>query len=33
MVGKEDLGKDSLKEAVLRALRDGVLLPIVLERE
>ncbi|MBF0560286.1 MAG: pyridoxamine 5'-phosphate oxidase family protein [Nitrospirae bacterium] len=32
MAGKEDLGNDSLREAALKALRDGVPLPIVLER-
>ncbi|GAB4409136.1 MAG: pyridoxamine 5'-phosphate oxidase family protein [Thermodesulfovibrionales bacterium] len=32
MVGKEDLGKDKLKEAALKALTDKVHLPIVLER-
>ena len=32
MVGKEDLGKDKLKEAALKALADNVHLPIVLER-
>ena len=32
MVGKEDLGKDSLREAALEALADGVRLPITLER-
>ncbi|MCL4536611.1 MAG: pyridoxamine 5'-phosphate oxidase family protein [Nitrospirae bacterium] len=31
MVGKEDLGKDKLKEAVLKALKEKVQLPIVLE--
>ena len=31
MVGKEDLGKDKLKEAVLKALKDKVQLPIVIE--
>lgn len=31
MVGKEDLGKEKQKEAVLRALEDKVTLPIVLE--
>jgi nitroimidazol reductase NimA-like FMN-containing flavoprotein (pyridoxamine 5'-phosphate oxidase superfamily) len=31
MVGKEDLGKDKLKEAVLKALADKVQLPIVIE--
>jgi nitroimidazol reductase NimA-like FMN-containing flavoprotein (pyridoxamine 5'-phosphate oxidase superfamily) len=31
MVGKEDLGKDEQKEAVLRALEDKMNLPIVLE--
>ncbi|MDA8340157.1 MAG: pyridoxamine 5'-phosphate oxidase family protein [Nitrospiraceae bacterium] len=33
MVGKEDLGKDKLREAVLKALKDKVQLPIVIERE
>ena len=33
MVGKEDLGKGSMREAVLKALRDKVPLPIVLEWE
>lgn len=33
MVGKEDLGKDGLRDAALKALSDGVPLPIVLERE
>ncbi len=32
MVGKEDLGKEKLKEAALKALADKVHLPIVLER-
>ncbi|MBI5026507.1 MAG: pyridoxamine 5'-phosphate oxidase family protein [Nitrospirae bacterium] len=32
VVGKEDLGKDKLKEAALKALADKVHLPIVLER-
>ena len=31
MTGKEDLGKGSRKDAVLKALRDGVQLPIVLD--
>lgn len=31
MVGKEDLGKDKLKEVVLKALEDKVQLPIVIE--
>ena len=31
MVGKEDLGKDKLKDTVLKALEDKVSLPIVLE--
>ena len=33
MVGKEDLGKDKLREAVLKALEEKVQLPIVIERE
>ncbi len=33
MVGKEDLGKDKQKDAVLKALEDKVQLPIVLEYE
>ena len=33
MVGKEDLGKDKLKDAVLKALEEKVQLPIVLEYE
>ncbi len=33
MVGKEDLGKDKLQEAVLKALEDKVQLPMVLNRE
>ncbi len=32
MVGKEDLGKDNLKEAVLKALEEKVQLPVVLEQ-
>ncbi len=31
LVGKEDLGKDKLKEAALKALADKVQLPIVIE--
>ncbi len=33
MTGKEDLGKDRMKDAVLKALEDNVHLPIVLFRE
>ncbi len=33
MVGKEDLGKEELKNAALRALQEKAVLPIVLERE
>ncbi len=33
MVGKEDLGKDEQKEAVLKAMEDRVTLPIALEHE
>lgn len=33
MTGKEDLGKERLREDVLKALEDKVHLPIVLERE
>jgi len=33
MVGKEDLGKEKQKEAVLKALEEKVQLPIVLEHE
>jgi len=32
MTGKEDLGKGPLKETALKALDDGIQLPIVLER-
>jgi uncharacterized protein len=32
MIGKEDLGKEQLKEAALKALEDKAALPIVLER-
>jgi nitroimidazol reductase NimA-like FMN-containing flavoprotein (pyridoxamine 5'-phosphate oxidase superfamily) len=32
MVGKEDLGKDALKEAALKALEDKAHLPVVIER-
>ena len=32
IVGKEDLGKDKLREAVLKALEDKVQLPVVLEQ-
>jgi uncharacterized protein len=32
MTGKEDLGKEQLREAALKALEDKVALPIVLER-
>ncbi|MDA8214588.1 MAG: pyridoxamine 5'-phosphate oxidase family protein [Nitrospiraceae bacterium] len=31
MIGKEDLGKDKLKEAALKALEEKVQLPIVIE--
>ncbi len=33
MVGKEDMGKDALREAAMKALENKVQLPIVLERE
>lgn len=33
MVGKEDLGRDALREAVLKVLEDKVQLPIMLERD
>ena len=33
MIGKEDLGKEKQREAVLKALEDKVQLPIVLEHE
>ncbi len=33
MVGKEDLGKEGLKTAALKALEEKAVLPIVLERE
>jgi nitroimidazol reductase NimA-like FMN-containing flavoprotein (pyridoxamine 5'-phosphate oxidase superfamily) len=33
MVGKEDIGKGKLKDAVLKALQDKVHLPMVLEQE
>ena len=32
MADKEDLGKDSLREAALKALRERATLPVVLER-
>lgn len=31
-MGKEDLGKDNLREAVLKALENKAQLPIVLDR-
>ena len=31
MVGKEDLGRDALREAALKVLEDKVPLPIILE--
>lgn len=33
MVGKEDLGKDELKKNVLKAMKNKMQLPIVLEHE
>jgi nitroimidazol reductase NimA-like FMN-containing flavoprotein (pyridoxamine 5'-phosphate oxidase superfamily) len=33
MVGKEDLGKDELKEAAIKALSDKAKLPIVMKRQ
>ena len=32
MIGKEDLGKEQLKEAALKTLEEKTALPIVLER-
>jgi len=33
MVGKEDLGKEQLRVAALRALQEKAVLPVILERE